>query len=67
MEDPKEFSQQTVSEFLEYAPQASKAFLELGMACISCHLARFCTLEEVRKAYKLDEKTFFEAISKYLS
>jgi hypothetical protein len=43
----------TVAEVLESYPQASAAFLALKTNCAGCHLARFCTLEDVARTYEL--------------
>jgi hypothetical protein len=66
MEDLREFAQTTVTDFLKFAPQTSRAFFELQTACVGCPLARFCTLTDVMQSYGLDIEKFFETLSSYL-
>lgn len=42
----------TVNELLAAHPQAA-IFLALRTSCVGCYLARFCTLEDVAREYKL--------------
>ncbi|MCC7118064.1 MAG: hypothetical protein IT310_06020 [Anaerolineales bacterium] len=66
MEDPKAYSQKTVTEFLAIAPPASRAFFQLKMFCPKCPLARFCTLTDAMAIYEIEAEIFFEAVSKHL-
>ena len=43
----------TVAETLEMGRQISSVFIKLKTACVGCYLTRFCTLEDVAKAYGL--------------
>jgi hybrid cluster-associated redox disulfide protein len=43
----------TVSELLATHPQTAITFMTLRTSCVGCHLARFCTLADVARAYKL--------------
>jgi len=43
----------TVAETLEMGRQISSVFIKLKTACVGCCLTRFCTLEDVAKAYGL--------------
>ena len=43
----------TVAETLEMGQQISSVFIKLKTACVGCYLTRFCTLEDVAKAYEL--------------
>jgi hybrid cluster-associated redox disulfide protein len=43
----------TVNELLAAHPQAAAIFLALRTSCVGCYLARFCTLEDVARDYKL--------------
>lgn len=46
-------SQMTVEKVLADFPQTAGAFMALRTSCVGCHLARFCTLEDVAREYKL--------------
>jgi hybrid cluster-associated redox disulfide protein len=46
-------AKRTVAEVLESYPQTAAAFLALKTNCAGCHLARFCTLEDVARTYEL--------------
>lgn len=43
----------TVDELLTAHPETAPIFLSLRTNCVGCHLARFCTLEDVAKDYQL--------------
>jgi hypothetical protein len=43
----------TVAESLEMGRQISSVFIKLKTACVGCYLTRFCTLEDVARAYGL--------------
>lgn len=43
----------TVNELLSIYPQTAITFMTLRTSCVGCHLARFCTLEDVARAYEL--------------
>jgi hybrid cluster-associated redox disulfide protein len=46
-------SQMTVEKLLADFPQTAGAFIALRTSCVGCHLARFCTLEDVARVYEL--------------
>jgi hybrid cluster-associated redox disulfide protein len=46
-------AKQTVAEVLESYPRTAATFLALKTNCPGCHLARFCTLEDVARTYEL--------------
>ena len=46
-------AKRTVAEILESYPQTASAFLALKTNCAGCHLARFCTPEDVARNYEL--------------
>ena len=56
----------SVEDFLKSTPKAVRFFLDWHTACVTCGLARFCTLEDVVKTYQLDEKKFLEEANKLL-
>ncbi len=56
----------SVADLLKIQPAATRYFIEQHAACVGCHLARFCTLDDFIKTYNLDEGKFLEVISKYI-
>ena len=66
MNDILELSETSVADLLKSTPTTVRFFLEQRIACVGCSLARFCTLRDVINTYELDEKKFFEDLSKYL-
>jgi len=43
----------TVDQVLKEYPNAATTFVALRTSCVGCHLARFCTLEDVAKVYEV--------------
>ena len=71
MLEPQQISQSwTVSDVLQNCPGTSRVFIEKKTLCLGCYMARFCTLSEVARVYRIDtEKLVHEiqqvAIHKY--
>lgn len=55
-----------VDEILRSQPQAGRVFLDWHTDCIGCHLARFCTLEEVARHYHLDLPALVASLQAYV-
>ena len=55
-------SKSRVDEVLRQVPQASHQFVALHTDCVGCHLARFCTLEDVSVHYHLDLQALVAAL-----
>lgn len=53
-----------ISELLAAYPRTVPVFLELRMSCVGCHLARFCTLEDVVRVYGLALEDLLERLRK---
>ena len=51
-----------VDDILRRVPGASHLFVTWHTACVGCHLARFCTLEDVATHYHLDVATLVAAL-----
>jgi len=51
-----------VDEILRQMPQFSHTFVALHTDCVGCHLARFCTLEDVSSHYHLDVQALIIAL-----
>jgi len=64
--DFNKLAQTTVADFLSMTPNANRVFMDFHTSCIGCRLSRFCTLNEVVEAYKLESACFFEELSKHL-
>jgi hypothetical protein len=64
MNDNFEISEMSVENFLKSTPKAVRFFIDKHTACVGCGFARFCTLKDVIKIYQLDEKLFFEELTK---
>lgn len=47
-------SKTLVSEMLEILPEPSRLWIKLHTDCIGCSMNRFCLLEDMCMAYKLD-------------
>lgn len=43
-----------IEDVLRLIPQTSHLFIARHMDCVGCHLARFCTLEDVARQYEVD-------------
>jgi hybrid cluster-associated redox disulfide protein len=54
-----------VDEILRGLPRAGRVFLDWHTACIGCHLARFCTLEDVARHYHLDLAALVASLQVY--
>jgi hypothetical protein len=57
-------AKQTVAEVLESFPRTAAAFLALKTNCAGCHLARFCTLEDVARTYELASQELIETLER---
>lgn len=64
MNDKSALSETSVAEFLKATPKAVGLFTDFHTACVGCYLARFCKLKDVVTTYELDEKVFFEEVTK---
>ncbi|MBN2149224.1 MAG: DUF1858 domain-containing protein [Anaerolineales bacterium] len=52
----------TVAQVLSTYPQVAQVFFHLKADCVGCVLSRFCTLEEVARAYDLEQNHLVELI-----
>lgn len=52
----------TVDELLTTHPETATVLLSLRTSCVGCHLARFCTLEDVAKVYQLQLGDFLDTL-----
>jgi hypothetical protein len=59
-----EISEASVEDLLKSTPRAARFFLDLHTVCVGCGFARFCTLKDVIKTYRIDEKLFLETLTK---
>jgi len=48
-------------------PQLLPWFLEQNLDCVGCRMARFCTLEEVSRQYRLEVDSFLQSIYERIS
>jgi hybrid cluster-associated redox disulfide protein len=55
-------AKQTVAEILESYPQTSATFQALKTNCAGCHLAPFCTLEDVARTYELAPRDLVDTL-----
>ena len=60
----------TVSDVVQKCPGTSRVFIEKKMLCLGCCMARFCTISEVARVYRIDTETLVHeiqqvAINKY--
>jgi hybrid cluster-associated redox disulfide protein len=53
----------TVSELLAARPRAVRVFLDRNLACVGCTMARFDTLADVARIYRLDLADLNAALS----
>jgi hybrid cluster-associated redox disulfide protein len=51
-----------VDDILRQVPQSSHVLLAFHTDCVGCHLARFCTVEEVSLHYRLDFQSLIDAL-----
>jgi hypothetical protein len=54
MGEDKDLSKLRVADLLDAFPRAVAFFYSHKTACIGCYLARFCSLEDVIEAYRID-------------
>jgi hybrid cluster-associated redox disulfide protein len=52
----------TADEVMKAYPDTVFVFLALKTDCVGCGLARFCTVEQVAAAYKLQLESFLEKL-----
>lgn len=52
----------TVAQVLSTFPQVAQVFFHLKADCVGCVLSRFCTLEEVARAYDLEQNYLIELL-----
>jgi hybrid cluster-associated redox disulfide protein len=64
MTSPALASDQTVAQVLQKFPDASQAFISLGMDCVGCHLMRFCTLEYAAQSHHIDLESLLLELKK---
>ncbi len=65
MNENLEVLELSVADVLKHIPATVKFFINHHTDCVGCHLAHFCSLNDVVKTYELDEKKFLEDLSKY--
>jgi hypothetical protein len=52
----------SVLDVLRQNPRSARAFIQNHTACVGCYLGRFCTLDDVISAYKLDAAGFLREL-----
>jgi hypothetical protein len=57
-------AKRTVAEVLESYPRTFFTFLAFKTSCAGCHLARFCTLEDVARTYELAPHDLIDALQR---
>ena len=63
MMEPQQISQGwTVFEILQKYPGTRQVFIEKKTLCLGCYVARFCSLREVARVYKLETETLVDEI-----
>lgn len=55
-------AQMTVHKTLADFPGTANVFLALRTGCVGCHLARFCTLEDVARVYDVPLRDLLEGL-----
>jgi hybrid cluster-associated redox disulfide protein len=60
-------SDQIVSEVLQSWPKVVPLFLERHLYCVGCSMARFETLADVSKIYRLDLTKFIDDLNQQAS
>ncbi len=65
MNEHLELLELSVADVLKFTPATVKFFIDQHTDCVGCHLAHFCSLSDVVKAYELDEKKFLDDLSKF--
>ena len=60
---PQDLLHVLVADALGAAPWRARVFVEHGMACVGCPMARFETIEEVAAAYGLNALSFAAALT----
>ncbi|MEW6402568.1 MAG: hypothetical protein AB1649_12265 [Chloroflexota bacterium] len=63
MNDILATSKTSVADVLSATPGTARVFIDHQTACVSCYLARLCTLEEVASSYEFDLDPFLKAIN----
>ena len=56
-------SKMTVDKVLTEYPDTATTFITLRTSCVGCHLARFCTLEDVAKDYGLSLQELMDKLN----
>jgi hypothetical protein len=64
MNDILAISETSAADLLAITPKAVRFFIDQGIDCAVCSLARFCTLKDVIMIYDLDENRFLEELAK---
>jgi hybrid cluster-associated redox disulfide protein len=64
MNEALAFQKLSVADLLRDHPQTSRFFLSKKTGCVGCHLARFCTLNDVVRIYEFDEDEFYAELDK---
>ena len=63
MLEPQQISQSwTVSDVLQKYLGTSRVFIEKKTLCPGCYMARFCTLSEVARVYRIDTERLVHEI-----
>jgi hybrid cluster-associated redox disulfide protein len=62
MEPASPSCEMTVEIVLRDWPATIEVFLARRLACIGCPMARFCTLDDVARAYKLSREALMAAL-----
>jgi len=62
MEPASPSGEMTVETVLNEWPASIDAFLALRLACVGCPMARFCTLDDAARAYRMAAGTLIGAV-----
>ncbi len=62
MENPLFSPETTVLEALGETRQCARVFTAHHTACVGCYLARFCTVADVARTYRLSEHAFLDEL-----
>lgn len=66
MNDDFAMSETSVERLLKTSPETVRFFLDWKLGCVGCGFARFCTLDDVVKAYQIDGEKFLEEAKNYI-
>jgi Fe-S cluster biogenesis protein NfuA len=57
----------TVVDALRTSPAIGSVLLSMRTACVGCYLARFCTLSDISKHYRLPWQAFIDKLRRVQS